>query len=130
MWLLGDKDTATSVLVIPCDKKDLPYFNFRDVDENSLPIIFGDFAKQIAYAKKCICCRTPCTTMVNADLFNLDLATIVPMCPTWEDQKESMDSACKLIAKLNGHERLAMLLYKSKLEAIKRNANIMQSTIA
>ncbi len=130
MWLLGDESIATSILVIPCHKHDLSYFNLHELNDNSLPIIFGDFAKQCAYAKKCMCCQSPCTTMITPDLFNRQEAIIVPMCPTWEDQKASMESAKKLIDKLVGNERLAILLYKSKLEAIKRNAETTQSKAA
>jgi hypothetical protein len=108
MILIGDQDIATSILVIPCDKQPLYHFNVRPIPEGRHAILYGNFATQEAFARKCICCRTPCIGVISKDWTDNRFNAIVPMGATYEIYKRNAEVATELVKSAYGSTNIAV----------------------
>ncbi len=103
MILIGGPDIATSILVIPCDKQPLFNLNIRPIPEGKHAILYGNFATQHAFARKCICNQTPCKGIVTKDWLDDKYNSAVPMGPTYEIHKKDCELAKELIKTAYGN---------------------------
>lgn len=108
MILIGGPDIATSILVIPCDKQSLFHINVKPIPENRHAILYGNFATQHAFARKCICGQTPCKGIVSKDWTDNDYNAMVPMGATFEIHKKDCELAKELIKSAYGSINIAI----------------------
>jgi len=118
MFLIGDSDVATSILVIPCDKQSPYQIDIKPIPHGKQPIYFGNFVTQYVFAKKCICGKTPCKGIVTNDWFDVRYSSLIPMGNNYDEHKQNVEMAGQLVARACGDVNIVLQAIQNKLNAI------------
>ena len=105
---MGDMDIATSVLVIPCDKQPLYHLNIKPIPKGKHAILYGNFVKQQAIARKCICGMTPCQGVITSNWMDNRYNSLMPYADTYDLHKKEIELVEEMVASARGNVKLVI----------------------